>query len=131
MKASDNAKTTELRRREAPLLRGLVFGVANVFRFCGVKGEVGYGSNQPVNAKRDDREEDIGRCSAGISLGLQSAVVDDQTTDPSKEKRQKKTRQIFIFHCIDLLFQKSATAAASNIFDNFIVIYSVRIVNTV
>ena len=64
----------------------LVLFVADVAFLIGIKDQVADRSDQTVDTKGDHGEEDVRAGSAGVALGLQGSVIDDQTTDPAQEK---------------------------------------------
>ena len=79
--------------------------VADVLFLGGVKEQVADGSYKPVNSKGDHGQEDVRQRSRFEALGLERRVVNDQASDPTQEKGQKKTYEVVVvLHDLVLLF---------------------------
>mgnify|MGYP003294677956 FL=1 len=64
----------------------LVFFVAYVLFLFGAELEVGDGSYEGINTESKGSEPEIRAGSAGVSFGLKTGVVDDDTADPTEEE---------------------------------------------
>ena len=74
----------------------LVFEVTDVAALCRVERKVTNGRNQGIDTEGDNPEEEISHRSRRISFGFQRRVVDNQTSDPAQEKREKKPYDVVI-----------------------------------
>ena len=74
----------------------LLLYVTDVSRLSGIKGEVADRSNEIINTKGHDAEEEVSESSRSVSLGLEIGVVDYDTTNPTKEEGQKKTDEFVV-----------------------------------
>ena len=84
----------------------LVLLVANVGCLVGIEGQVADGSNQAIDAEGHHGQEEVCCGSAGVALGLQRSMIDDQATNPAQEESQQKTNQIVVIHYMFLLSQE-------------------------
>ena len=75
-------------RRDAFIYREekLIFLVTDVGCLCGVKHQVEDGCYQPIDSEGDHRQENVSQSSGGVAFGLQIGMVDNNATDPAKEK---------------------------------------------
>ena len=64
----------------------LVFFVAYVLFLFGAELEVGDGSYEGINTESKGSEPEIRAGSAGVSFGLKTGMVDDDTADPTEEE---------------------------------------------
>lgn len=85
---------------------GLLLDVSDVLRLGRIKGQVADRRYQTVDAERNHRKEDIRQRSGLKACGLQGRMIDNETTDPSKEESQQKTYKIVVFHhfCAPFLY---------------------------
>ena len=75
-----------------------IFLITNVLGLRRVKGEVANGCDQAIDAKSYDRKKQICQGSGCVTLRFQTGVVDDKTTNPTKEKGQEKASQFVVVH---------------------------------
>ena len=79
-----------------------VFFVSDVLYLCGIKEKIANGCNQTVDTKGDQGQENVRAGSGRIAFGLEAGVVDNQATNPSKEKGKQKTNEIVVLHVLFL-----------------------------
>ena len=66
----------------------LVLCVADVLFLGRIEGQIADSSNQAVDTEGNYGQEEVSSSSAGVALGLQGRMVDDQATDPAQEESQ-------------------------------------------
>ena len=76
----------------------LISCVADVVGLCRVKGKVADRSNKTVNAKRNNRKEEVSKASGFETYGLKRGMVDYDATNPAKEESQKKAHKVVVVH---------------------------------
>jgi len=83
----------------------LLFDVADVGVLAGIEDQVANRSNQLVDTKGNNAQEEVGKRSGSPTLGFEGGMVDNQTTDKAQEEGKQKTNDIVVvFHLNVLLF---------------------------
>ena len=74
--------------------------VTDVLILSRIKEEVADRSYERVNTECDIAENEVKPCSGCESFGLKRCVVDNEASDPTKEKCQNKANDLVVIHCV-------------------------------
>ena len=77
-------------------MSGSILFVADVLFLCGIKDQIANGSHQTIDTEGDHGEKNVGKRSGCIARGLEAGVIDDDASNPAKEKCEQKTNKIVI-----------------------------------